>query len=103
MRKGHLFWAKNRQTSEVIDIRGLFKDYWDSNEREFLVSSQSRSPSDPVRSVLIEKSRGHCCWKESLFSSLTFLRRHYRSSLCNHPSKPTNDGPIGGIPTLMAP
>jgi len=48
MRKGHLFWAKNRQTSEVIDIRALFNKFWDSNEREFLVSSQSRSPSSSL-------------------------------------------------------
>ena len=48
MREGHLFWAKNRQTSEVIDIQGLFNDYWDSNEREFLVSSQSRSLSSSL-------------------------------------------------------
>jgi len=48
MRKGHLFWAKNRQTSEVIDIQTLFNKFWDSNEREFLVSSQSRSPSSPL-------------------------------------------------------
>ena len=39
MRSGHLFWTKIRQTSEVIDIEGIFNDYWNSNEREFLVSS----------------------------------------------------------------
>jgi len=48
MRKGHLFWAKNRQTSEVIDIQALFNKDWDSNEREFRVSSQSRSPSSSL-------------------------------------------------------
>ena len=48
MRKGHLFWAKNRQTSEMIDIQALFNKYWDSNEREFRVSSQSRSPSSSL-------------------------------------------------------
>jgi hypothetical protein len=40
MRSGHLFWAKNRQASEVIDIQGIFNDYWCSNDREFLVSGQ---------------------------------------------------------------
>jgi hypothetical protein len=35
MRSGHLFWAKNRQGSEVIDLQELFNDYWSSNEREF--------------------------------------------------------------------
>jgi len=48
MRKGHLFWAKNRQTNEVIDIQALFNKDWDTNEREFLVSSQSRSPSSSL-------------------------------------------------------
>jgi hypothetical protein len=50
MRRGHLFWAKNRQTSDVIDIQGLLNNYWDSNEREFLVSSQSSSLSSPLMS-----------------------------------------------------
>ena len=47
MRSGHLIWAKIRQTSEVINIQRLFNDYWSSNEREFLVSSQSCSHSSP--------------------------------------------------------
>jgi hypothetical protein len=101
MRSGHLLWAKNRQTSEVIDIQGLFNDYWSSNDREFLVSSQSCHHL--VRSFLIEKCRGHCRWKASLFFSIPILCRHYRSSLCNHPSQPTNDVRIGGISTFVAP
>jgi hypothetical protein len=48
MRSGHLIWAKIRQTSEVIDIHRLFNEYWASNEREFLVSSQSWSPPSPL-------------------------------------------------------
>ena len=45
MKSGHLFWAKNREAGEEINIQGLFNNYWSSNEREFPVSSQSRSPS----------------------------------------------------------
>jgi hypothetical protein len=41
MRSGHLLWAKNRQTDEVIDLPGLLSDYWTSTERQFTVSSQS--------------------------------------------------------------
>ena len=33
--------AKSQQTNEVIDLQGLFKDYWGSNMREFTVPSQS--------------------------------------------------------------
>ena len=45
MKSGHLFWAKNREAGEEINILGLFNNYWSSNGREFLVSSQSRSLS----------------------------------------------------------
>ena len=41
IRSGHLFWAKNRQKGEVIDVQELFNNYWSSNQRKFLVSSQS--------------------------------------------------------------
>jgi len=41
MRDGHLLWAKNRQASEMIDLQALFNDYWNSNESEFTVPSQS--------------------------------------------------------------
>ena len=44
MRSGHSVWAKTRQASDVIDIQGLLKQYWDSDEHEFTVPSQSRPP-----------------------------------------------------------
>ena len=50
MRSGHLFWAKYREAGEVIDLDGLFSDYWSSNNREFTVLSQSVSPTSPHRS-----------------------------------------------------
>ena len=40
MRSGHLFWAHYRQTSEVIDVKALFNDYWSSSKHEFTVPSQ---------------------------------------------------------------
>jgi len=42
MRTGHSFWARIRQNNDVIDIQGLLEHYWDSNEHEFTVPSQSR-------------------------------------------------------------
>jgi len=39
MRRGHLFWVKNRQTSEVIDLQPLSDDYWCLKTREFTVLS----------------------------------------------------------------
>jgi len=44
---GHSFWAKYREANEVIDLDGLFRDYWSSNNREFTVLSQSLSPAGP--------------------------------------------------------
>jgi len=38
---GNLLWAKNRQANNVIDLQGLFDDYWSSNKLEFTVPSQS--------------------------------------------------------------
>jgi len=38
---GNLFWAKSRQANDVIDLQGLFDDYWSSNKHEFTVPSQS--------------------------------------------------------------
>ena len=38
---GHLLWAKGRQMNELIDLQGLFKDYWSSDKRQFTVQSQS--------------------------------------------------------------
>ena len=37
---GHLFFAKNRQTNEVIDLQELFSEYWGSEKSQFTVSSQ---------------------------------------------------------------
>jgi len=41
MKSGYLFWAMYREASEVIDLDGLFSEYWSSNNREFTVLSQS--------------------------------------------------------------
>ena len=61
MTSGHLVWAKHREAGEVIDLDGLFSDYWSSTSREFTVLSQSFSPI--VRTDLNEKDRGCCHWK----------------------------------------
>ena len=61
MKRGHSFWAKYRETSEVIDLDGLFSDYWSSSNHEFTVLSQSFSPT--VRTDLIKKDRDRCHWK----------------------------------------
>ena len=45
MKRGHSFWAKTRHRDEIIDLQGLFNNYWSSNEREFLVSSKSNMTS----------------------------------------------------------
>ena len=50
MKSGHSFWAKHRETGELIALDGLFSDYWGSNDREFTVSSQSFSRTSPHRS-----------------------------------------------------
>ena len=47
MKIGHSVWAKYRESSEVIDLDGLFSDYWSSNHDEFTVMSQSSSPTSP--------------------------------------------------------
>ena len=36
-----LFWEKRRRANEVIDLQGLFDEYWNSPEHEFTVLSQS--------------------------------------------------------------
>jgi len=41
MRRSHLFWAKDRQASEVIDLQELFNAYWGSVKHVFTISSQS--------------------------------------------------------------
>ena len=45
MRSGHSFWAKHREASEVIDLRGISSDYWSSINREFTVLSESITTS----------------------------------------------------------
>ena len=39
MKSGHSVWAKYREAGEVIELDGLFRDYWSSNDREFTVLS----------------------------------------------------------------
>ena len=63
MKNGRSVWATYREASEVIDLDGLFSDYWSSNNREFTVPSQSLYYYQPVRRDLIEKDRGCCHWK----------------------------------------
>ena len=41
MKSSHFIWAKYREMSEVIDLHGLFSEYWSSKNREFTVLSQS--------------------------------------------------------------
>jgi len=47
MKRGHSFWATYQEASEVVDLDGLFNDYWSSNNHEFTVLSQSLSPTSP--------------------------------------------------------
>ena len=47
MKIGHSIWAKHREMNEVIDLGGLFSDYWSSNNHEFTVLGQSLSPTRP--------------------------------------------------------
>ena len=39
MKSGHSVWAKYREASEVINLDGLFNDYWGSDSHEFTVLS----------------------------------------------------------------
>ena len=41
MKSGHLFWAKDRLASEVIDLQALFNDCWNTSKDVFTVPSQS--------------------------------------------------------------
>jgi hypothetical protein len=47
MKIGHSVWTKYREAKEVIDLDGLFSDYWSSNNRNFTLLSQSLSPTSP--------------------------------------------------------
>ena len=40
MKSGHSFWAKDRQTTEAIDLKDILDGYWSSGKPEFTVSSQ---------------------------------------------------------------
>ena len=72
MSSGHSFWAKHRESNEYIELRGLFSDYWSSNNREFTVLSQSIT-TNLVRTDLIEKGRGCCHWKAQWLSRSTTI------------------------------
>ena len=37
----NLLWEKNRQANTVIDLQGIYNEYWNSTKHEFTVSSQS--------------------------------------------------------------
>ena len=50
MKSGHSVWTKYRAAGEVIDLDGLFSDYWSSDSREFTVSSQLFPPTSLYRS-----------------------------------------------------
>ena len=106
MRRGHLFWAKDRLAGEVIDLQELFNEYWGSVKHVFTVPSQSWSPT--VRLYLMAKRRGHYFrWKASrasLVSRIAILCEHHRSFLlCNRTSPRTDNLRIDGIPALFAP
>ena len=57
MKSGHSVWAKYREASEVIDLHGLFSDYWSSNNHEFTVMSQLSSPTKARLYLLIVRQR----------------------------------------------
>jgi hypothetical protein len=48
MRKTSRPWSKWKQTGKEINIELLFNDYWNSNNREFTVSSQSWPGNGPL-------------------------------------------------------
>ena len=105
MRRGHLFWAKNRLASAIIDLQALFNDYWGSNKDEFTV--RVSHDHTLARSYLIAKRRRHYCrWKAppaSLVSRITILCKHYCVSLCDWSLHPANNSRMDGISALVAP
>src|SRR5258706_16367055 len=50
MKGSHSIWTKYQEASEVIDLHGLFNDYWSSNNHKFTMLGQSLSPTGPCRS-----------------------------------------------------
>ena len=41
MKSGRSCWARFQEADEDIDLRGVFSEYWSSNDHEFTVLSQS--------------------------------------------------------------
>ena len=41
MKRGHSIWARHQRKLEVIDLGGVFNEYWGSTKHEFIVPSQS--------------------------------------------------------------
>ena len=41
MRTGHLFWAKNRGTYDLVGFKAILDEYWSSTKLEFTVPSTS--------------------------------------------------------------
>ena len=70
MKSGHSVWAKYRQASEVIELDGLFSDYWSSNNREFIILGQSSSP--PVHIDLIRRTEAVVIGKYSGYLEVRF-------------------------------
>ena len=48
MKSGHSVWTKYRQKREVVDLQGIFNDYWASKKHKFTVPSQSWSLTSPL-------------------------------------------------------
>jgi len=63
MKRGHSFWATYQEASEVVDLDGLFNDYWSSDSHEFTVLSQSLYQL--VHAHLIENPEGVVIGKHS--------------------------------------
>ena len=105
MRSNHSFSAKIRLPSETIDIQALFNEYWSTRERVFTVPSRLWLLT--VRLCLMAKRRGRYIRSKvsttSLVSRITILCEHYRSSLCNCPSRPAKNLRIGGLSALFTP
>ena len=105
MKTGHLFWAKDRLASGVIDLQEIFNDYWSTSKHVFTVPSQSGSQT-VLSYLMAEHSGHHFRWKAptaSLVSRITILCDHYCSSLCNCPSRLANNLQIDGLSALFAP
>ncbi len=58
---GYSFWAKYQEAIEVIDLHGLFDDYWSTTDDGFTVLSPLLSAPSLRRSD--QKDRGYCDWK----------------------------------------